>query len=112
MSSLPANIRALIEPALNGDTIEEVEQRLSEKTAQLWATGRGALVTEIWGACLHVWLAGGNLRSLLSMREPLERLAREWGLSEVTIAGRLGWDRVLQNHGYVREGDVLRKVLS
>lgn len=112
MSSLSASVRAHLAPALTADdTLDEVERRLTERTAQLWADGECAMVTEIWGECLHVWLGGGRLKALLSMRDPLERLAREWGLSEVTINGRLGWDRLLRPFGYVREGDELRKIL-
>lgn len=112
MSSRSAIARALLEPALrDGDLWADVEARLGDNTAQLWMQDGGALVTEIWGDCLHVWLGGGRLGALLAMRPPLEKLAQAWGLSEVTISGRLGWDRLLAPFGYARDGDVLRKLL-
>lgn len=112
MSSPLASARALLEPALiDNDTWAEVEARLKANTAQLWTAPGCALVTEIYGDCLHVWLGGGSLHGLLDLRPRVEETARYWGLKRITILGRLGWDRVLKRFGYVRKGDELEKML-
>lgn len=104
--------RAWLEPALaDGDTWLEVLARLKENTAQLWFGDGCAMVTEIWGADFHVWLAGGSLRGIMALRPRVEETARFWGLKKITIGGRLGWNRVLRHHGYALNGDVLEKML-
>lgn len=107
-----ASARALLEPALVGnDTWEDVEARLYANTAQLWLGDGCAMVTEIWGDCIHVWLAGGRLRAILDLRPRVEETARFWGLKRATINSRPGWDRPLKKYGYVRKGDELEKML-
>lgn len=102
----------MLEPALvDGDTWSDVEQRLNEKTAQLWLGDGCAFVTEIWDDDIHVWLAGGKLKGLLALRPKIEETARYWGLKRVTLKGRPGWNRVLKTCGYVRNGDELEKKL-
>lgn len=108
------DVRRVLEPALDGDTWPDVLDRLTAKTAQLWIEGSSAMVTELWTRggemdCLHVWLAGGNLRELLALKPKVEQQAREWGCKRVTIAGRMGWDRVLKD--YTRRDDELEKML-
>lgn len=66
------------------------------------------MVTEIVGDAIHVWLGSGDLNELLEMRPLVERAGREWGCTRATISGRLGWDRALKSHGFVR---VLEKTL-
>lgn len=114
MSLLPANARAFLEPALDPEetfTWADVEARILTSTAQLWTGDDCAMLTEIVGDAIHVWLGGGSLEGLLSLRPHVERTARFWGLKRATINGRLGWDRVLKHHGYARNGDELEKSL-
>lgn len=106
--------RALLEPALtDGETWDDVLERLKARTAQLWFSrdDGAAMVTELFGDCIHVWLGGGRLRSLLDLRPSVEATARYWGLKRATIAGRPGWNRALRRCGYVRKGDELEKML-
>jgi len=83
--------------------------------AQLWAGEGGALVTQCIegpeGRSLHVWLAGGRLDTILSLRPGVEAWARGLGCADVTIEGRSGWARVLSAHGYRRHGEILRRSL-
>lgn len=107
-----ASAEALLSPALtDGDRWDDVLARLYENTAQLWLGDDCAMVTEIWGDCLHVWLAGGRLKGILDLRPRVEGTARFWGLKRITIAGRPGWDRVLKRMGYARNGEELEKRL-
>ena len=107
-------VRRVLEPALDGDTWSGVLEALRANRAQLWIEGQSAMITELWTKggemdCLHVWLAGGSLGELLALKPKVEQQAREWGCKRVTIAGRMGWDRVLKD--YTRRGDELEKVL-
>lgn len=103
--------KALLEPALDGATWDEVVSRLYANTAQLWLGDDCAMVTEIWDDCLHVWLAGGRLKGVLDLRPHVEQAARFWGLKRITLAGRPGWGRVLKRMGYVQNGVELEKRL-
>lgn len=72
--------------------------------AQLWAGDRAALVTqcveEPLGRCLHVWLAGGDLKEIMMLKPGIEAWARGQGCVRVSLDGRRGWARVLRRHGY------------
>jgi hypothetical protein len=109
---LPDAARRFLEPALEPGTVwDEIEQRFAGDTVQLWLRPDCAMLTELYPGNIHVWLAGGALKSLLDLRPQVEATARFWGCTTATINGRLGWDRVLRNHGYQRRGDELEKVL-
>ena len=114
MPSLPANARALLEPALDaGETFTwaDVEARILNNTAQLWLGERCAIVTELYPGLIHVWLAGGDLSGLMALRPRIEETARVWGCETVTINGRPGWDRLFKPYGYRRVGTELEKKL-
>ncbi len=86
----------------------EAKQRIEDNTAQLWLGERSAMVTEIVGDAIHVWLGAGDMDELLAMRPLVERYGKDVGCARATIDGRLGWDRVLKPHGFKR---VLEKML-
>lgn len=114
MSRLPDGARRLLEPALDaGETFiwADIEARIKADTAQLWLGEGCAMLTEIVGDAIHVWLGGGSLSGLLILRPQVEETARFWGCKRATINGRLGWDRVLKPHGYRRNGEELEKTL-
>ena len=83
--------------------------------AQLWAGERAALVTQCVddpsGRCLHVWLAGGDLKDILMLKPGIEAWARGRGCERVTLDGRRGWARVLRAHGYTSNGIELERRL-
>lgn len=93
----------------------DVLELLRAQKAQLWPGEGGALVTQLLetpeGRCLHVWLGGGAMRSLLDMRAGLEAWGRQQGCDYATINGRAGWDRVFRPFGYTRVDGELRKTL-
>lgn len=108
----PASVEALLRPALaEGQEWPEVIDRIQHGRAQLWLGERSALVTEIVGDAIHVWLGGGDLTELLEMRPLVERAGREWGCKRATIDGRPGWARVFKPYGYARSGGALEKIL-
>ena len=96
------------------DTDEaEVFGLLISNQAQLWLGERSAMVLQLLTPppIVHIWLAGGDLDDLLSMRGGMEAWGRSQGCEAVTINGRRGWARVLKPYGYEPDGDELRKAL-
>lgn len=91
--------------------MEDLTARLLDGTAQIWSSPLACVVTEVTPPDVHIWLAGGDLRSVLAFQTPLEYWARSLGCTSLTLSGRLGWDRVLKPLGYERDGDALRKML-
>ena len=103
------SVETLLRPSLaDGQEWSEVIERIEQNKAQLWLGERSAMVTEIVGDAIHVWLGAGDLSELLAMRPLVERAGREWGCKRATISGRLGWDRALKPYGFAR---VLEKML-
>lgn len=114
MPSRWANVRALLEPALDPEqpfTWSDVEARLNDGSAKLWWIPGAAMVTEFADDAIHVWLGGGDLHGLLRLRPIAEGYGAAMGMKRATINGRLGWDRVLRRFGYVRRGEELEKRL-
>lgn len=99
-------------PAMTEDPEHEVVGRLLEGTAQLWLGEQCAMVTEVTKdpRTLHVWLAGGNLREIVSLTPGIAAWGRMMGCMQATIDGRKGWKRVLAPYGFNGD-DLLRKVL-
>lgn len=94
-------------------TEEELRAELSANRATLWTGEASAMVMQLLTPppTLHIWLAGGDLDDLLSLRGGMEAWARSQGCEWVTINGRRGWNRVLASFGYERDGEELRKAL-
>jgi hypothetical protein len=104
-----------LRPALTDASVEELLAELSSSRAQLWLGERSAVVTELTGdredRCLHIWLAGGDLKEILRLRPGVEAWARGQGCRSVTIDGRPGWSRVLRRFGYRMSGCELKRKL-
>lgn len=111
----PEILREGLEKALKrggeGDTLQDLELALAAGSALLWIGERSGLVTTRHGYDLHVWLGCGDLRELKSIAPGVFAHARAIGCTDITIEGRRGWDRVLRDLGFVRDGDELRKRL-
>ena len=71
---------------------------------QLWPAENSCLVTEIVvypkKKVLHVFLAGGNLDEILDMEQSLKEWGIMQGCSNMTMAGRKGWTKVLTKSGW------------
>ena len=104
----------MLRPCFVDTTEEELIGELEANRAQLWCGDASAMVLQLLRPppTLHIWLAGGDLRDLLNMRGGMEAWARSQGCEQVTINGRLGWQRVLGRFGYEPDGEELRKVLN
>lgn len=110
-----AEWRSWLLPALRDGGEEDLVRDLLAGAAQLWPGQRSAMVTQVVpegaGLTLHVWLAGGKLADILSLKPGIEAWARAHGCSHVTVDGRRGWERLLRSDGFVRVGSELRKRL-
>lgn len=78
--------------------------------AQFFPAEKSAVVTRVHdepeGRFLRIWLAGGDKDELLSLLHAADWWAREFGCRWIEVEGRVGWVRVLSDHGYK-----LRKML-
>lgn len=108
-----AHCRDWLLPIMVDTTEAEVTAELDANRAQLWLGDGAAMVLQLLKPppVAHIWLAGGDMDGLLSMRGGLEAWARTQGCEAVTINGRRGWARVLKPFGYEPDGEELRKAL-
>lgn len=60
----------------------------------------------------HVFLAGGSLTEITEFIPILELNGKQLGCTHLTMAGRLGWVRVLKNIGWTHDLAVLSKELD
>lgn len=104
-------VRGWLQPALDlHDThdIEDVEAAVASGHMQLWVGERGALVTEITRypklKTLHIFVAGGEMDQCLDFLPSLYAWADMQGCDRVTLSGRVGWKRVLADHGWKQAG--------
>jgi hypothetical protein len=82
---------------------------------QFWPAENGCAVTEIITyprkKVFHVFLAGGQMEQIVDMDASATEFARQNGCSAMSIAGRRGWSRVLQDNGWVETFTTLSKEL-
>jgi hypothetical protein len=94
-------------------TFEDVYDRILDGKLQLWPAERGCAVTEIVvypkKKVLHVFLAGGEMGQIIDMIDSAVAWSKTQGCTSMTIAGRHGWKRVLEKHGYKAVMTVLEK---
>jgi N-acyl-L-homoserine lactone synthetase len=57
----------------------------------------------------HVFLAGGRLEQITALNEPFAEFAKANGCSSLTIAGRKGWEKVLNKLGWKFEFTTLKR---
>lgn len=79
----------------------------------LWANDNGCAVTEITvypnGNVFHVFLAGGHLSDIIDMEESAAVWGRASGCTQMTIAGRPGWKKVLGDRGWKEKFTVMSR---
>lgn len=107
--------RPWIEAALeySGGTHDflDVAESVMKGTMQLWAGPEGCAVTEMIQypkkKVLHVFLAGGKKEQIIDFQESALQFAQMNGCDSMTLAGRAGWKRVLDKHGWEEAFTVL-----
>jgi len=87
-------------------TIERLDRSLAQGHSQLWTSANSALVTALvsydGGSRIgQVDWAVGDLSEILSDLMPAaESWLKAKGCTKVMFEGRVGWSRVLKQHGY------------
>jgi hypothetical protein len=90
-------------PAVERDgehTMESVLTALSKGIRRLWVSDTSAAVTEIRhhpsGLVVgHAWLAGGDLKEILSWLPLWEAWSKAHGATQTRVSARRGWVRAL-----------------
>jgi hypothetical protein len=106
--TLLEHCRKWIEDALeySGGThdFQDVADGILSGRMQLWPAEKGCAVTEIVEfpkkRTLNVFLAGGEMDTIVDMLKSAETWGKAQGCSAMTVAGRKGWKRVLAPHGF------------
>ena len=112
--------REWIESALeySGGThiFEDIVQGVLEGKMQLWTGETGCAVTEIIvyprKKVLHVFLAGGDMSQIIDFEASALEFGRINGCTTMTLAGRKGWTKVLDKHGWKESFVVMSKETS
>lgn len=118
MNVIDAN-RHHIEAALaysNGThDFESVRDAIIAGTMQLWPADKSAAVTEIAQYArkkvLNVFLAGGDLDEIARGIDTVASWGKAQGCDSMTIAGRKGWLKVLDKHGFEPAFVVMERIL-
>ena len=109
--------RAWIEDALaySGDThdFKDIVDGVLTGHMQLWVGNEGCAVTEITRypkkKVLHVFLAAGKMDQVLDFEQSAIEFAKANGCDAMSLAGRSGWKRVLNDHGWKEQHVALVK---
>lgn len=107
MNIIEANrkhIEAALEYGGGTHTFDDVAAMILDGRLQLWPGPRGCAVTEIISyprkKVLHCFLAGGEMDQILDMIESAIAWGKTQGCTSLTLSGRMGWQRVLDKHGF------------
>jgi hypothetical protein len=103
-----AQIEAALAEGLGAHTFADVCVMALSGRLHWWSVGGSFALTEIVAypreAHYHIFLGGGDLPDLLGLWEAAQKVARDAGCSRITIAGRPGWAKVLNGHGFRQVG--------
>jgi len=92
-------------------SLEDVAMALDKDEMQLWAGRNTVLVTEILThpqkKIIHVFLAAGNLEEVFEILPYVEKHGKNEGCSEMSMAGRVGWEKVIKKFYNARANTLL-----
>jgi len=103
-----APYRFLIESALDfsGGThdYDDIVEGVKSMTMFFWPAEKSCLITEIVQypkkRALHVFLAAGDLEEIKGMESSLQEFAKNLKCDAISLTGRNGWKRALNDMGY------------
>lgn len=97
-------LQQALDRAGNLHSLDDVRERVAEGHAQMWAGRLSVMITEVLDypryKVLNVWLAAGDLNEITRAGKQLDKFAELVGAKAIHMNGRLGWQRVLKEHGY------------
>lgn len=98
------NCEQFLEPALKYDDthdLQDIADSIENGSMQLWPAPKGAMVTQVQNyprkRILHIFMAGGDLESLMTLQPHIEKFAQDMGCQRITLTGRRGWERIFKN---------------
>jgi hypothetical protein len=113
------HLQAALDASGNTHSLDDVLEGVYSGEFQFWHSPDAYCVTQICEhplkKVLHFWLAGGNVKSLMKVIEPVvcEWALKERGCDEAEsgLKFRRGWDRLVPA-GYTEYARSFRKALS
>jgi len=106
-------IEAALEYSGGTHDFDDIVEAVKLGAMQFWPAEDAAAITEIITfpkkKVLHIFLAGGNMDTIVDMNASAEYFAKMNGCSGLTIAGRKGWAKVLKETGYSEAFVTLKK---
>jgi hypothetical protein len=97
-------IEAALDRGGNTHLFSDIVDGVKQGTMQFWPAPDACAVTEIIvyprKKTLHIFLAGGNMDTIVDMDESAVHYAKAIGCDGVSVAGRKGWQKVLSKKGY------------
>ena len=98
------HIEAALEYSGGTHTFDDVAKMIYEGRLQIWPAPRGCAITEIVDypqkRVLHCFAAAGEMDQILDMIDSAIAWGKTQGCTSLTLSGRLGWQRVLDKHGF------------
>lgn len=99
-------ITQALERSSGPETLEDVKAALEASEAHLWLTDKTAVVTEVIGTDLNVWLYAGSLQDVPGLFASAKAWGRNIGLKRMTVdRARKGWARALRPLGFIEGSD-------
>lgn len=101
--------------AYSGDThsFDDIALGVLCHRYQLWPLENSCAVTEFVTypkqKHFHVFLAGGTLNEILELNETFAQFARANNCTAMTIAGRPGWEKILDKLGWDYQFTTLKR---
>ena len=97
-------IEAALEYSGGTHDYQDIVESVKTGAMQFWPAEDACAITEIIvyprKRAFHVFLAGGNMDTIVDMDESAVYYAKINGCTIMSIAGRKGWQRVLNEKGY------------
>lgn len=95
--------------------LEDILYAISTGEMQLFANKGGCAVTQIVEypkkKVLFVFLAGGELDSVISLHDEAMEYAKSRGCDTLMQIGRMGWTRELKKHGWENKSACMTRAI-
>ena len=97
-------IQAALDRGQNTHLFSDIVDSVKQGHMQFWPAEDACAVTEVCvyprKKILNIFLAGGNMDTIVDMDESAVMYAKTIGCDGVSVNGRRGWQKVLAKKGY------------
>ena len=109
--------QSVIEKALsysdNSHTFDNVCGRVIDGSLDLYVLPNSVMLCETFRqpnfSQYHVYLGGGDLQEIIDYHPQMEREARLRGCKYLSMTGRLGWKKPLEQNGWTHKLSIYKK---